>query len=141
MLIYIAASLCCEAEKDFNVKLNDFIKSLGHTTYLPQLDGGVMSDFVKQGLNEDEVRQKLFILDVSKMKESDCILVSLDGRTIDEGACFELGYMFALNKICVGFKTDSRSLIRGKNNLMIDGALGRILYAWDELKEYLLDLK
>ena len=141
MYIYIAGHLCCESEKTFNLKLNDFVKSFGFKTYLPQLDGGVMSDFVKQGMNEEEIRVKLFELDVSKMNECDCILINLDGRSIDEGACFELGYMFALNKHCFGFKTDSRSFIRGKNNLMIDGALKCILYTWDELHNYLKNLK
>lgn len=137
MYLYIAAPLCCESEKSFNLKLNDFVKSTGHITYLPQLDGGVMSDFVKAGMNEEQVRKKLFELDISKMNECNGILLLLDGRTIDEGACFELGYMFSLGKTCFGFKTDSRSFIRGKNNLMLDGALETILYNWDDLKQYL----
>ncbi|MEP7317789.1 MAG: nucleoside 2-deoxyribosyltransferase [Panacibacter sp.] len=140
MYLYIAAPLCCESEKSFNLKLNDFVKSSGHTTYLPQLDGGVMSDFVKAGMNEEQVRKKLFELDVFKMKECEGVLILLDGRTIDEGACFELGYMFSVGKICFGFKTDSRSFIRGKNNLMLDGALEVILYNWDDLKQYLTNL-
>lgn len=141
MYIYIASPLCCESEKTFNLKLNDFIKSMGFKTYLPQLDGGVMTDFVKQGMDENDIRKKLFELDVSKMKECDCILINLDGRAIDEGACFELGYMYSLNKKCIGFKTDSRSFIRGKNNLMIDGALEETLYSWKDLENYLLKLK
>jgi nucleoside 2-deoxyribosyltransferase len=141
MYLYIAASLCSESEKTFNLKLNDFVKSFGIKTYLPQLDGGVMSDFVKQGMDENTVRKELFLLDVNKMNECDAILISLDGRTIDEGAAFELGYMYSNQKLCFGFKTDSRSFIRGKNNLMIDGALIKILYTWEELTEYLNTLK
>ncbi|MCX6220144.1 MAG: nucleoside 2-deoxyribosyltransferase [Bacteroidia bacterium] len=140
MYIYIASPLCCECEKSFNLKLNDFVKSFGYKTYLPQLDGGVMTDFVNQGMEENKIREKLFELDVSKMNDCDCILINLDGRTIDEGACFELGYMYSLKKTCFGFKTDSRSFIRGKNNLMIDGALETILYDWEELKLYLTNI-
>ena len=141
MYIYIASPLCCESERTFNLKLNEFVKSLGFKTYLPQLDGGLLTDLVKQGMDEDEIRKKLFQIDISKMKECDCILINLDGRTIDEGACFELGYMFALNKKCIAFKTDSRSSIRGKNNLMIDGALEAIFCSWEDLKEYLFSFK
>jgi nucleoside 2-deoxyribosyltransferase len=137
MYIYIAAPLCSEAEKSFNIKLNNFIKKLGIKTYLPQLDGGIMSEIVATGEDEEKTRERLFNIDINKMKECDTILIVLDGRTIDEGACFELGYVCCLGKTCLGFKTDSRSFIRGKNNLMIDKSLEKIFYTWDSLKEYL----
>lgn len=141
MYIYIASPLCSEAERAFNIRVNDFILGLGFRTYLPQLNGGVMSDLVKQGYDEDVVRKKLFELDKDKMDECDALLLILDGRTIDEGACVELGYMYAKRKPCFGFKTDTRSFIRGKNNLMIDGCLDKINHSWNELKEYCLKLK
>jgi nucleoside 2-deoxyribosyltransferase len=141
MYIYIAGPLCSEAEQSFNLKVNNFLKKNGFTTYLPQLDGGIMSEFVKNGFNENEIRQKLFSLDIDKMNDCDALLLLLDGRTIDEGACVELGYMYAKNKKCFGFKTDSRSFIRGKNNLMIDGCLTNISYSWEELKNYCLNIK
>lgn len=133
----MASPLCCNSEKEYNLKLNDFVKSYGHSTYLPQLDGGVLSEFVKQGFDEDTIRKKLFDLDVLKMTECDSILINLDGRSIDEGACFELGFMSALGKACFGLKTDSRSFIRGRNNLMIDGALQNLFYDWNSLGKYL----
>jgi nucleoside 2-deoxyribosyltransferase len=73
------------------------------------------------------------LTDLETMRLCDCILINLDGRTVDEGACFELGYMYSMSKLCIGIKTDSRSLIRGKNNLMIDGALNHIFYDLDSL--------
>lgn len=140
MYVYIAAPLCCEGEKSFNLKLNEFVRQLGIQTYLPQLDGGVMSELVAQGHGEEETREMLFQLDVAKMDECDTILLLLDGRSVDEGACFELGYMYSRGKRCVGFKTDSRSFIRGRNNLMLDGALEEILYDWQALRSYLLNM-
>jgi hypothetical protein len=57
-------------------------------------------------------------------------------RSIDEGACFELGYAFALGKTCVGLKTDSRTLFPFGDNPMIEAALRHIfrdeadLFTW-----------
>ena len=56
MYIYIASSLCSESEKEFNLKVNNYIESYGFKTYLPQLHGGILSDLVKQGLDENEIR-------------------------------------------------------------------------------------
>jgi nucleoside 2-deoxyribosyltransferase len=52
----------------------------------------------------------------------------MDGRTIDEGAAFELGYAFALGKACVGLKTDARSLFTFGDNPMIEGAVREIFH-------------
>ena len=91
---------------------------------------------VGQGLDEDVSRLELFSNDLNAMNECDTLLIILDGRTIDEGACFELGYMYGQGKRCFGYKTDSRSYIRGRNNLMIDGGLERIVSSLDELGNF-----
>jgi nucleoside 2-deoxyribosyltransferase len=53
-------------------------------------------------------------------------LIILDGRAIDEGAAFELGFATAFGKLCVGLQTDPRRLIASRNNPMIDCALQHI---------------
>lgn len=57
----------------------------------------------------------------------------MDGRTIDEGACVELGYGYALGKICYGLKTDPRTMMNGQINPMISECLNSILSSVDEL--------
>jgi nucleoside 2-deoxyribosyltransferase len=141
MLIYIAAPLSNEAEREFNVKLASFVRQLGFQTYLPQEDGGVLSDFVKSGESEESARARLFSLDCEFVRKCDILLAVLDGRTIDEGVCFELGLGYALGKVLLGFKTDSRSSIRGRDNLMIEGSLLLITRTWQELSSKLHDLK
>ena len=136
MYIYIAAPLCSEAERAFNIKVNSFLEAKGIRTYLPQSDGGFLDEMVGRGLDEDQSRLVLFNNDLNAMNECDTLLIILDGRTIDEGACFELGYMYGQGKRCFGYKTDSRSYIRGRNNLMIDGALERIISSLDELGNF-----
>jgi nucleoside 2-deoxyribosyltransferase len=53
MYIYIAGPLCSEAEREFNEKLNTFLKARGMLTYLPQAHGGFLDEMVGRGLDED----------------------------------------------------------------------------------------
>ena len=59
------------------------------------------------------------------------MLINLDGRVPDEGACVELGYAYARGKRCIGIKTDVRVAEFGGDNMMISGILGDSL-AHDE---------
>jgi hypothetical protein len=64
----------------------------------------------------------------------------LDGRSVDEGACFELGYAFGIGKICVGLKTDARSLFAFGDNPMIEGALRCAFTSDQQLMDWLRTL-
>lgn len=46
-------------------------------------------------------------------------LINLDGRVVDEGAAFELGFAHALGKQCVGYRTDVRVLLPCGLNPMV----------------------
>lgn len=135
MKVYIAAPLYADGEKDFNLKIDSLIRSWGYETFLPQRDGGIvalMPDIVEGMPKEDYV----FKTDIENMNSADVFLFLLDGRVPDEGACVALGNCYANHKICVGYKTDIRSLC-GDDNLMIKKALNKICYSTQELKEYL----
>ena len=134
MKIYIAAPLFNEGERAFNLKLARFLEGLGLETYLPQRDAGILSDIIASGVEESAARRQVFEADVAAMEAADAILVLLDGRTVDEGACFEFGYMFARGKPCYGFQTDARSFLGGKPNLMLDHALIELATSWEELR-------
>lgn len=138
MRAYLAAPLCSEAEREFNLRLRSFVQSIGIETYLPQEDGGHLSSLVSQGLDEDLARSRLFDADMQALAECDMCIALLDGRVPDEGVCFELGVAHSLGKRCVGFKTDSRSAIRGRDNLMIEGALEGTARTWQGLRQMLL---
>ena len=86
----------------------------------------------------DEKRRKLmcgfFAKDIEAIEKSDLLLIVMDGRVPDEGACFELGYAYARGKICVGLKTDTRVSELGTDNAMLVGSLGdNIAYDLDSL--------
>ena len=123
MRIYFAAPLFSEAEREFNIKVAKELRKEGFDVFLPQEHSGMT-----EMPDTDEKRRKLltgfFTNDIEAIDGSDILLIVLDGRVPDEGACFELGYAYARGKICVGLKTDSRVSEMGTDNAMIVGSLG-----------------
>ncbi|MBQ1346933.1 MAG: hypothetical protein IIY65_02940, partial [Erysipelotrichaceae bacterium] len=56
MKVYIAAPLYCDYEKEYNLKIDTFLRENGFDTYLPQRDGGelaTMSDFI-DGISKEQ---------------------------------------------------------------------------------------
>ena len=123
MRIYFAAPLFSEAEREFNVKVTKELRDEGFDVFLPQ-EHSEISEIP----DTDEKRRRLlngfFSNDIEAIDRADVLLIVLDGRVPDEGACFELGYAYARGKICVGLKTDSRVSEMGTDNAMIVGSLG-----------------
>jgi len=136
--VYIAGPLFSTSELEFNLKLNEFLENVGFTTFLPQNDGYLLSDLMKNGYGKEDALKLIFQKDLNELKNSDIIVFVLDGRVPDEGACVEIGLAFAYEKECIGLKTDSRTLINNMDNPLIVGALkGRIAKSFSEL-EFLL---
>lgn len=136
MRAYIAGPMFCAAEKTFNLRVDACLRGLGFTTYLPQRDGGEAAVLVRQGLDEDTVRRRIFTRDVDAVRDCDLLVFVLDGRVPDEGACVELGMAHALGRACFGLQTDSRRFGgTDSNNLMIDLALtGGIARSLEDLR-------
>lgn len=134
--IYLAAPLFSESERGRNSKLRDHISQFA-SVYLPQEDGGLIFDLVRSGMPPEEAKTLIFQEDIAAITRCDILVLVMDGRTIDEGASFELGYAFALGKICVGLKTDTRSLFPFGDNPMIEGALREIFHEEENLLSWL----
>jgi nucleoside 2-deoxyribosyltransferase len=130
--IYLAAPLFSEAELRFNIRVKEILDSY-FDVYLPQEDGGLMVDMVKHGMSPASAARRVFESDIKAIQQCDILLIVLDGRSIDEGAAFELGYASAIGKICIGLQTDIRTLLPYGNNPMLSGALSFILKSIDEL--------
>ena len=77
-------------------------------------------DLIKDGLPPEVAARKVFNIDTAAVDSCDLLLIVLDGRTIDEGAAFELGYAHAKGKRCFGLQTDVRRLLSFGNNPMIE---------------------
>lgn len=133
--IYLAGPLFSLAERNFNHNLKKLLVPY-FDVYLPQEDGGLIINMIKAGLPPKLASQKVFDIDIRAMNECDVFLIILDGRSVDEGAAFELGFAYANGKPCYGLKTDFRQLLATGNNPMIDGPLKRIFDSIEGLLDW-----
>ncbi len=140
--IYISAPLFNEMEIRFNENVSKFLEERGFSTYLPQRDGGEDEMLLKDPKLWPEISKRVFERDVNALKDSSALLMIMDGRVPDEGACVELGMAYAYGKICIGFQTDTRSFATGQNNLMLDHSFSySIVRNWNELDKLLVKIK
>ena len=136
--IYIAGPLFSHAELKFNELVNEFVEKKGYSTFFPQRDGKRLADLLHEGESKEEATKIIFDLDVDEIKKADIFIFILDGRVPDEGACVELGIAYALHKICIGLKTDSRCLMDNLDNPLICGALkGKIAKNIEDLERFI----
>lgn len=136
--VYYAASLFNEGERAFNREVVGMIKELGYSTWFPQEDVGLLSDFIeKDGMTLEEARLHIFNMNIREVQDADLVVFCLDGRVPDEGACIEAGIAWGMNKRIVALKTDFRDGEPGGNNIMIDGIVADVAGSIDELREML----
>lgn len=133
--VYLAGPLFSEAEITFNHNLKKLLTPY-FDVYLPQEDGGLMVDMIREGMDPKLAAQKVFDGDIKAMEECDIFFIILDGRAVDEGASFELGFSYAHNKPCYGLKTDPRQLLATGNNPMIDCPLEHTFQSVDKLIDW-----
>lgn len=130
--IYLAGPLFSDAEQTFNLQIAHGLEEYVDV-YLPQRDGGLMSEMVRDGIPPEVAAPKVFQRDMDAINQCDYFIAILDGRAIDEGVAFELGVAYSLEKRCLGLQTDSRRLASWGNNPMITGALELVLENVDDL--------
>ena len=130
--LYFAAPLFSMAELDFNLKIVETLEAF-FTIFLPQRDGGLMRKKISAGENPTYAAMDVFKYDIQAMQKCDLLLAVLDGRSVDEGVAFEIGFSFAIGKECFGFKTDDRILLPSGNNPMVEQPLKQLFYNTDDL--------
>lgn len=141
MYVYIAGPLFSEGERWFNSRLKQTLIDQDIDSFLPQEDGILVSQRIKQGENVEKIMNEVYQLDIKKLNQCDLLIAVLDGAVIDEGTAFEVGYFKALNKPCIGFQTDSRRQLPQGNNPMIEGSLDCVIHSLSEMSSYLTQLR
>lgn len=136
MRIYFAAPLFNEMERGFNLRMTEQLE-LFSTVFLPQRDGLLMRDLVRDGMPLASARRLVYEADINALRQCDCVVAVLDGRTVDEGVAFEIGFARALGKSCVGLKTDDRALLSSGDNPMILAGCDIVLGSLLEVVTYL----
>ena len=128
--VYMASPMFNAAEKAFNLKVTQVLEAHGYQVFLPQRDG--IEAALLEGKSEEEMTEMIFKLDAEEVQKADILMMNMDGRVPDEGACVELGIAWASGKRCYGFKTDTRSVELGMDlNPMISGCMIRIFKNYD----------
>ncbi len=136
--VYFAAPLFTKEERSFNSFLTDIL-SKRYYVYLPQRDGVLLENEARKGKSVAQVKELIFEKDCEAIRDCNIVFAVLNGRTIDEGVCFELGYGFALGKKCWSYKEDWRSLFKYGDNPMIEGAIQHYFKSIDKLVTFISD--
>lgn len=108
-----------------------------HGAYLPQLDGGLVADFLAGGADLSAAIREVHKNDIRAMKKCKILVAVLDGPHVDSGVAFEIGYFYALGKPIIGFHTDSRTEFPFGHNPMIGGAMELIVNCEKDLLQAL----
>jgi nucleoside 2-deoxyribosyltransferase len=124
--LYFAAPLFSDAERIYNARMVNLIEQLC-PVFLPQRNGHLVSELMTQGMTIDVAFKEIRRADMNAIRECSIIVGVLDGASIDDGVAFEIGYAFALGKTCIGFQTDFRRSIFGRNNPIVELALKSIV--------------
>lgn len=135
-LIYLAAPLFSQAERQFNILLADLLEQY-FDVFLPQRDGGMFVNMVEHGVTVEDAARAVFNADIQAIENCDFVVAVLDGRSIDEGVAFEVGFAYAKNKPCYGIQTDFRRLLPIGNNPMLSESIIHIFHTSKELLEYI----
>jgi len=125
---YFAAPLFNERERTFNKALVERLEAHIYV-FLPHRDGSLLVDMLAFGVPQPTAERRVFEQDCDAMRSADVLIALLDGAHIDEGVAFEVGFMRALGKLCIGLQTDIRRALPSGNNPMIAQGLHEIY--WD----------
>jgi nucleoside 2-deoxyribosyltransferase len=133
--LYLAAPLFSLAERTDNEKICRALERWCDV-FLPQRDGELVPHLIQRGISKDDAYRIVFDRDVAAIRSCDALVINLDGRSVDEGAAFELGLAHALGKPCVGYRTDVRVLLPWGINPMIAAPLSNVFGSVEELEHW-----
>jgi nucleoside 2-deoxyribosyltransferase len=121
--IYIAGPLFSVAEREFNKRLAEALKSgLGYCIIsLPQ-------EFAATISGQPEFLDLVFEHSLKSIRESDAVVAVLDGSDVDSGTSVEIGYAYANRKPILGIRTDFRSSEDKGVNLMVSKSCNDLIW-------------
>ena len=138
-MIYIAAPLFSEMERNYidkivhkiskNLNLNEI-----EDFYVPHRDN-----------TYDYSESQIYDTNIKNLEDCDIMIAILDGKDVDSGTAFEIGYFEAQSKTVLGLLTDTRSYNEDfefnlKPNTMIFGSLNYGNLIFDNIDDLVGDL-
>ena len=121
MKVFIAGPLFSQAEREFNLKVDEFLQKHGFETFLPQREVGELWKHVRK--KGRKAYKMIYETDLKGLERADVVVAVLDGPDVDSGTAFEVGYACARGKPVIGIKTDARIFTRNEvvNNMLAQG--------------------
>ncbi len=138
--IYIAAALFSPSERRLNEELCSLLEAC-YSTYLPQRDGTLIESVARNSnqIITASLCKQVYEQDIEAIAKSDILFAVLDGRSLDEGVCIEMGYAKALGKLIVGYKSDVRKPLPWGDNPMVRGCVDVWISSFDELSNWMVE--
>lgn len=113
--VYMAAPLFSEAERAYNLSIEELLRNNYFEVYLPQ-QAGDDTDIRTKG---DQIQ--IFLKNLKALESADIIVANIDGADADSGTAWEMGYAFARGKQVIALRTDFRRTgNHEKVNLMLE---------------------
>jgi nucleoside 2-deoxyribosyltransferase len=134
--VYFAAPLFTPEERQFNSQMATLLERQ-FRVFLPQRDGHLIPGRILTPRAYSRVAKQVFKADVAELRSADLVFAVLNGRTIDEGVAFELGFAYAHGIDCIGYSTDSRVLLPTGPNPMVTGALSLLIKSREQFNRWL----
>ena len=118
--IYIAGPLFNQHERDYLEAIAHSLEKEGFNCFLPHRDlTGVEDSELKTTSMSQTTKTKIFVADLTALKESDLTVALLTGWDIDSGTSAEIGYTFANGKPIIGIDASERRF----RNLFVEGMI------------------
>jgi nucleoside 2-deoxyribosyltransferase len=134
--IYLANGLFSEADRAFNVRLANALRSRGLTVFLPQE--------TPQNHGAAPTAEGIFLSDARAVLRSRILFAVIDGEVIDSGVACEIGIAVAAGIPIVALWTDIRRKRTGEgrmyHNIFVTGGIeqnGRIFDSYQLMKQSL----
>ena len=129
--IYLAGPLFSEAERNWNIRIAEYLRSYAYDVYLPQEIG---DSSASRGLDE---HLEIFTRNLSTLDTSDFVVAVIDGADADSGTAWEMGYANAKGVPVYALRTDFRMVGATEHvNLMLEQS-AVVTWSLEELRDAL----
>jgi len=117
--VYFAAPFFNVAERELNSKLVAAMEAQGLSVFSPARDGFVAKDQLGDSTHWTEIAAQVWACDTDAINRSKILFAVIDGRSIDEGVCVEIGFAAAKMKPIIAFSSDDRKQFPWGHNPMV----------------------
>ncbi len=100
--VYIAAPLFSEAERQYNLSIEELLRNYFFEVYLPQQEGD------DSDLRDKKEQVRILSENLKALENAEIIVAIIDGADVDSGTAWEMGYAFARGKRVIALRTDFR---------------------------------